>query len=207
MTIRKLSVVAILGLSLALACDSKKDEKKADDKKAESKDAKKADAKKEGGGGADKIAADDKAGDAKAEPAGDAKAEPAAAGGALSIDKLGLTGTAPAEASVGDGIGGSGVMITGPGFAVTLEEASDTRPKDVDAAKKDADMYTPQNLKDEKLADGWAITFDNKGDMGANYFVNVRRDIGGKSYWCETMASTPEQQTTVLDFCKSLAKK
>ncbi|HWB73774.1 MAG TPA: hypothetical protein VG755_02440 [Nannocystaceae bacterium] len=206
---RKLSVVAILGLSLALGCDSKKDEKKADDKKAESKDAKKADDKKaEGGGGGDKIAAGDtKAADAKAEPAGDAKPEAAAAGGKLAIDKLNLTATAPAEASVGDGIGGSGVMVTGPGFAVNLEEASETRPKDVAAAKKDAEMYTPQNLKDEKLADGWALTFDNKGDMGANFFVNGRRDIGGKAFWCETMASTTEQQTAALDFCKSLAAK
>ena len=211
MMIRQLSVVAILSLSLALACDSKKDEKKADDKKADSKDAKKADAKKEGGGGGDKIGAGDAkaepAGDAKAEPAGDAKAEPAAAGGALAIDKLGLTGTAPAETTVGDGIGGSGVMITGPGLVVTLEEASDSRPKDLAAAKKDAEMYTPQNGKDEKLADGWAYTFENKGDMGANYFVNVRRDIGGKSYWCETTASSPEQQAAAVDFCKSLAKK
>ena len=59
----------------------------------------------------------------------------------------------------------------------------------------------------EKLADGWAYTFENKGDMGANYFVNVRRDIGGKPIWCETTASQPEQQTAALDFCKSLAAK
>ena len=68
-------------------------------------------------------------------------------------------------------------------------------------------MYSPKNPKDEKLADGWAYTFENTGGMGTNYFVNVRRDIGGKSYWCETTASTPEQQTAALDFCKSLAAK
>lgn len=204
MKIRKLTVVALLGLSLGFACDSKPEEKKADDKKAESKDAKKTEEKKaEGGGGADKVVADVKAEPAKEEPP---KAEPAAAG-KLAIDKLGLTAAAPAETTVSDGIGGSGVMIMGPGLVASVEEASATRPKDTAAAKKDAEMYSPQNVKEEKLADGWVVTFDNKGDMGANYFVNVRRDINGKSYWCETTASSPEQQTAAIDFCKSLAAK
>ena len=67
-------------------------------------------------------------------------------------------------------------------------------------------MYTPKNLKEEKLADGWAITFDNEGGMGKNYFVNVRREIDGKSIWCETTASQEAQQTNALNFCKSLKK-
>ncbi|MBK6923132.1 MAG: hypothetical protein IPH07_37435 [Deltaproteobacteria bacterium] len=204
MKIRTLCVVSLLGLSLSVACDSKKDEKKAEDKKAESKDAKKPEEKKaEGGGGADKVDAAAKAEPAKDEPA---KAEPAAAG-KLALDKLGLTASAPAETTVSDGIGGKGAMIMGPGLVVSVEEASETRPKDVAAAKKDAEMYTPQNLKDEKLDDGWVVTFDNKGDMGANYFVNVRRDIAGKSIWCETTVASPEQAATALDFCKSLAAK
>jgi hypothetical protein len=210
MTIRKLPVLVLgLALTAAFGCDSKTDDKKAETKKVDAKDAKKTDEKKaEGGGGADKIAAGDKvepAGD-KAEPAGD-KAEPAAAGGKLALDKLNLTATAPAETTVGDGIGGSGVMVTGPGLVVIVDAASDSRPKDLAAAKKDAEMYTPKNPKDEKLADGWAFTYENTGGMGTNYFVNVRRDIGGKPYWCETTASTPEQQTAALDFCKSLAAK
>jgi hypothetical protein len=210
MTIRKLPVL-VLGLALtsAFGCDSKPEDKKAETKKTDAKDAKKTEEKMaEGGGGADKIAAGDKAEPAgdKAEPAGD-KAEPAAAGGKLALDKLSLTATAPAETTVGDGIGGSGLMITGPGLVVMVDAASDSRPKDLDAAKKDAEMYTPKNPKDEKLADGWVYTFENTGGMGTNYFVNVRREIGGKSYWCETTASTPEQQTAALDFCKSLAAK
>jgi hypothetical protein len=210
MTIRKLSVLVLgLSLGLGLACDSKPEDKKAETKKADAKDAKKTDDKKaEGGGGADKIAAGDKAEPAgdKAEPAGD-KAEPAAAGGKLALDKVGLTATAPAETTVGDGIGGSGVMITGPGLVASVEQASDSRPKDLAAAKKDAEMYSPKNPKEEKLADGWAYTFENTSGMGTNYFVNVRRDIGGKPIWCETTASTTEQQTAALDFCKSLAAK
>ena len=197
------ALAGVLGLS---ACD-KKEEKKEDKKAEAKKDDKKADAKTD-------VKADVKAepaADAKAdggEPAGDVKAdggEPApAAGGTVDLTKLGLKAEAPAGTNIGDAIVGEGVMAQGPNLVATVEVASDTRPKTEEDAKKDADMYTPQNLKSEKLADGWAVTFDNKGDLGANYFVQVRRDIGGKTYWCETTASSVEQQTAALDFCKSL---
>ena len=65
-------------------------------------------------------------------------------------------------------------------------------------------MPRPKNVKSEKLADGFATTFDNKGSMGASYFVQVRRDLGGKSYWCETTSSSSEQQAHALEACKSL---
>lgn len=151
---------------------------------------------------------DDKAaakGDAKP---GDAKAADApAAAGPLELPKLGLKADAIADATVGEMIPkGEGHMVQGPGLVVTAQIASDSRPKTVEDAKKEADMYTPKNLKEEKLADGWAITFDNEGGMGKNYFVNVRREIDGKSIWCETTASQEAQQTNALNFCKSLKK-
>ena len=65
-------------------------------------------------------------------------------------------------------------------------------------------MFTPKNLKTETLPDGWVVTFDNKGSMGANFFVNVRRDIGGKSYKCSTTGSNADQEKAVLAACKSL---
>ncbi|MBW1809631.1 MAG: hypothetical protein JRJ87_15660 [Deltaproteobacteria bacterium] len=111
---------------------------------------------------------------------------------------------APEGSKAGDAPIGKGVMIRGPNLVVTIEEASDTRPKDLKAAKEDADMYSPKNMKEEKLADGWAMTFENKGGMGTNYFVQVRREIGGKSYWCETTCSKPEQMANALAACKSL---
>ena len=109
----------------------------------------------------------------------------------------------PAGASATDGIS-SGYMIMGPGVVVAVELASDSRPKTLDDAKKEADMYTPKNLKDEKLADGWALTYDNDGGMGKNYFVNVRREIGGKAVWCETTSSSVDQQANALKACKSI---
>lgn len=154
----------------------------------------------------DPKAADAKPGDAKP---GDAKpADAPKVAGPLDLPKLGLKGDAPEGTEVKDAIGGgAGHMLMGSGgFAASVEVASDTRPKTADDAKKEADMYTPKNLKDEKLADGWAITFDNEGGMGKNFFVNVRREIDGKSIWCETTSSTPEQAATVLAFCKSLKK-
>jgi hypothetical protein len=48
------------------------------------------------------------------------------------------------------------------------------------------------------------VTFDNVGSLGANFFLQVRRDIGGTSYWCETCAASAEQQAAALAFCKSL---
>ena len=153
-------------------------------------------------------------GDTKTDPAktGDktatkdgAKADEKA--GPLDLPKLGLKGDAPAGATVGDVIGGgTGHMIQAPGLVVSVEIASDTRPKTGEDAQKEADMYGPKNPKVEKLADGWALTFDNEGGMGKNYFVNVRREIDGKSIWCETTAAEAAQQANALAFCKSLKK-
>lgn len=124
----------------------------------------------------------------------------------LDLPKVGLKADAPADAKADDGILGAGHLVTGTGLVVSVEEASESQPKTADDAKKEADMFSPKNLKDEKLADGWMVTFDNEGGMGKSYFVNVRRDIGGKAYWCSTTVSTPEQQTNAINFCKSLKK-
>ena len=131
----------------------------------------------------------------------DAKSAPKA----LELTKLGLKVDAPAGSEVSGGIGG-GEMVQGPGLVMSVDVASETRPKTIDEAKKDAEMYTPKNIKTETLGDGWAITFENEGAAGTNYWVNVRRDIGGKAYWCETTASQPEQQANALAACKSLKK-
>jgi hypothetical protein len=132
-----------------------------------------------------------------------AEAPPAA--GPMTLEKVGgLKIDVPAGSTVGDAVGGKGAMIQGPDLVVSVEEASDTRPKTLEDAKKEADMYTPKNIKEETLPDGWVLTFENEGGMGKNYFVNVRRDIGGKAYWCETTASKPEQQANAVAACKSL---
>lgn len=116
-----------------------------------------------------------------------------------------LTIDVPGEATVGDGIMGDGNMIQGEAVgALTIEP--DKKPQTLDEAKSDAGMYSPKNLKGEALPDGWTLTFDNTGSMGANYFVTVRRDIGGKTYKCSTTTGDANQAKGALAACKTLRK-
>ena len=127
--------------------------------------------------------------------------------GPVELTALGLVGEAPSGSTVSKAPIGEGVMVQGPGLVVTVEVASDSRPATADAAKTEAEMYSPKNAKTEALADGWAFTFENKGSMGANHFVNVRREIGGKAIWCETTAPEKAQADNALTLCKSLKPK
>jgi hypothetical protein len=123
--------------------------------------------------------------------------------GPTKLPKVGLTIDAPGKVEVSDAIMGEGDMLMGAGVgAMTIEIAA--KPQTLEEAKSDAELYTPKNLKEEKLADGWALTFDNTGSMGKNFFVNVRRDINGKTYTCSTTGSDAKQAAAVLAACKTL---
>ena len=94
-------------------------------------------------------------------------------------------------------------MLTGPSIgAMTIDEASTKQT--LDEAKADADMYSPKNVKGEALPDGWVLTFDNSGEMGASFFLQVQRDIGGKTFKCSTTQPNGERINAVLAVCKSL---
>lgn len=124
---------------------------------------------------------------------------------AVQLPKLGLTLDAPGKVEVKDAIGGEGHMLTGGGVgAMSIEVAKEAEA--LDAAKEDAKMYSPTNVKTENLADGWAMTFENKGGAGTNYWVDVRRTIDGKNYKCGTTGSSAGQSAAVLAACKSLRK-
>lgn len=123
--------------------------------------------------------------------------------GPTKLPKLGLSIDAPGSVEVGDAIMGEGHMLQGSGIgAMQIEIAS--KPQTLDEAKSDADMYSPKNLKAEALPDGWWLTFENTGSAGKNYFVQVRRDIGGKTYTCSTTGGEEKQAQAVLAACKSL---
>jgi hypothetical protein len=131
------------------------------------------------------------------------KATEAKSAGPTKLPKLGLSIDVPGAVEVGDAIMGEGHMLQGANVgALTVEITA--KPQTLDEAKSDADLYTPKNLKEEKLADGWALTFDNTGSMGRNFFVQVRRDIGGKTYNCSTTTGNEKQATSVLAACKTL---
>ena len=125
------------------------------------------------------------------------------AGSEISLPKTGLKGTAPGKAEVSDMMGSD--MVSAPGLVVTVHPG-EGKPKTIEEAKKEADMFSPKDLKEEKLADGFVLTFNNEGGMGKNFHVNVRREIDGKGYWCQTMASQQEQADNAVKFCKSLKK-
>jgi hypothetical protein len=133
---------------------------------------------------------------------GDKGGAPAAA---TKLPALGLQLDVPGDVNVGDAIGAKGHMLQGSGIGAMQIEAFD-KPKTLDEAKTDAADYSPKNVKGETLPDGWTLTYDNSGSMGANYFVTVRRDIGGASYKCSTTGSDPKQAEAVLAACKSLRK-
>ncbi|HEY5945589.1 MAG TPA: hypothetical protein VIV40_08855 [Kofleriaceae bacterium] len=136
-------------------------------------------------------------GGASAGKATEAKAGP------TKLPKLGLSIDTPGAVEVGDAIMGEGHMLQGPSVGAMTVEITD-KPQTLEEAKSDADLYTPKNLKDEKLADGWSLTFENTGSMGKNYFVQVRRDIGGKTYNCSTTGGDAKQAAAVLASCKTL---
>ena len=95
-------------------------------------------------------------------------------------------------------------MITAPGLVVTVQAPGSLSPESLEAAKEDAQMYSPTNVREETLADGFALTYENTGGMGTNYFVVVRRTLGDKTVMCETTAVSAEQQASALEACKSI---
>jgi hypothetical protein len=146
--------------------------------------------KDEAGGGA-----------AKTSEKGGGEAKPAA--GPTKLPKLNLSIDVPGKVEVGDAIMGEGHMLQGESIGAMQIEVAEKK-KTLDDAKSDAEMYGPKDLKDETLPDGWAVTYSNTGSMGKNFFVDVQRDIGGKTYHCSTTGSEEKQQQAVLAACKSL---
>ncbi|MBX3273756.1 MAG: hypothetical protein KF729_26055 [Sandaracinaceae bacterium] len=134
---------------------------------------------------------------AVAEPTPPAPAE-------LAIPALNLRVDAPAGSSVTELLGSQ--MISGVGLVVSVEAANAASPATLAAARTEADLFTPQNLREETLADGWVLTYENTGGMGTNYFVTARREIGGTAYMCTTTVSSAEQQSAAVAACRSLRR-
>ncbi len=143
--------------------------------------------------------------DKKEGESGGADEKKAPAASFVTLDKLGISAELPAGTNVNPGIGGDGVMIQGTDLVMSIDDGS-KKPEDADKAKEDADMYTPQDIKVEKLDDGYIMTFTNKGGMGTNYWLMGRRVIEGKAFWCSTTAPNETIVTNAIKVCKSLKK-
>jgi hypothetical protein len=127
------------------------------------------------------------------------------AAGPTKLPTLGLQVDVPGEVIVSDGLGKNAQMLSGPQVGgMNIAEASDTDPKTVKDEQSEAQMFTPKNLKTETLPDGWAVTFENTGSMGTNYWVEVRRNIGTKSYICSGTEDTADKAQGALTACKSI---
>jgi hypothetical protein len=144
--------------------------------------------------------------DGKAAAPGAAAPEKAAAGRVIQLTKLGLKGTAVGETEEPMIGTGDPMMISGATFTLNVSEAKATDPKTLKDEEAIAKGFNGKNIKSETLPDGWLMTYQNTGSMGENYFVSIRRTIGGKAYLCETTQNTPEQEKASVAFCKSLSK-
>jgi len=121
----------------------------------------------------------------------------------LTLDKLGVKVTVPSSATQSEMLGD--IMVQAPGYTFSVREAKGTDPKTIAEEKSESEMFTPKNATDEKLADGYVYRFENKGSMGANYHVHVRRDVGGKTYYCSTMLGDKSMADNAVNACKSIA--
>lgn len=140
----------------------------------------------------------------KGAPGADSPAKSAAK--VINLPALGLKGTAAGETE--EPIIGSGdpILIAAAQFTVNVSAAKPTDPKTAKDALEVAKGFNGTDVKSETLPDGWIVTFKNTGSLGDNYWVSIRREIGGKGYMCETTQTTPAQQKASIDFCKSLTK-
>ena len=158
----------------------------------------------------DKKAASDESATAAAKGADTApdkgEAKPAAApAGPVTLEKLGLKIDVPADAKISDSPVGEGVMIQAPDLVITVGEAGQFDAESLADDVSDAtDSYSGENITKEEFEGGWAMTFTNKGGMGTNYWVRVRKTFGDKQYSCSTTASSEAQQANALAACKSL---
>lgn len=102
---------------------------------------------------------------------------------------------------------GSSVMILSMSESFTVDAVSDSTPKTLADAKKQAtELYSGKDIKDVQVEGGWGITFTNKGSLGETYWLNMRRDIDGKAYWCSTSVGNKILRDGAVRACKSLRK-
>jgi hypothetical protein len=124
---------------------------------------------------------------------------------ATKIDAIGLSAMLPASAQIMKGISEGSAMISSDATTMNVSKAKDTDPKTVEQGKDSALLGDKgRGLKGDKTADGWIVTWENTGSMGDNYFLSMRREIGGKGYMCETTVSNEGQRKAAIEICNSL---
>jgi hypothetical protein len=123
------------------------------------------------------------------------------------IDKLGVKFEGPKMDLKENKSGGQWSATGEGGVSFTVGVATEFASKTFEEAKAAKSDFAPEHVsKEEKTDDGWNIQFQNKGAIGENFFVWIRRTIAGKQIQCETTVSTVEQAAKVEKICLSLQK-
>ncbi len=125
-----------------------------------------------------------------------------ATGGATAIEALGLEITMPGSASVSELLGTQ--MVSGGGVALSVWPARETDETTLEGERSASEIFSPTNVQEVTLEDGWQMTFQNQGGAGTNYFVRTRREIGGTAYFCDAMLGSEEAQQQAVQACLSL---
>jgi len=136
-----------------------------------------------------------------------AAAAAAPAAGSKTIEALKLAFDGPADAQLNDmSMGGTkSVLINAPGLVFSVSEVGAAEPATFEEALESTKMYDgTQVTKQEKTADGWHLEFRNKGSLGDNFFVDIRRVLGGRPITCRTTVSLAEQAAAAVKACQSL---
>lgn len=121
---------------------------------------------------------------------------------ALALPGLGLTAQVPEGSKASKAAIGEGLTIEGPDLSVDIESPpNDVREKTLAEAKA---KVGSKPSKEETLPDGWTLRYETNGLAGTVYWVASRRTINGKAIWCDTTATSAEQQANALAVCKSL---
>lgn len=130
-------------------------------------------------------------------------------GGGTSAQKVGelpLLADLPEDAVLSKAPVGEGVMVQAANVTMVIAPAKDAA-KTLAAAKSDAEMYSPKNIQEETLPDGWVLMFENEGGGGKTWWLQGLRTIEGKGWECSVTSPQAEHQKTGLAICKSLRKQ
>lgn len=88
------------------------------------------------------------------------------------------------------------------GIALVVGVVADTAPQTLEAYQQDSatSVIAHENEVASPTSDGWEATYD----AASKHWAHVRRQLGGKRYFCEGATDSPAQQATLVRLCRAL---
>ncbi len=125
--------------------------------------------------------------------------------GPTRLAKLGLQLDVPGEAMVSDGLTAKSQMVNASSIGgLVIGAVTGTTPKTLKAAKAEAQVFKPLNVKGDESGGTYWMTFENKGSLGTNYWVKTLQKVGKQTYVCEGSPDTADKEAAALAACRSL---